>query len=179
MITPILETNRILLRPLKISDAEAIFDNWATDPDVTKYLRWNTHQSIDVTIGWLTFEEENIGNDNSYQWAFVKKENNEIFGSGGLSYNEEHKMLELGYVIMKKYWNQGLTTEAAGAFIDFAVKELNQSKFFAMHAKENPASGKVMEKIGFVYQKDGEYSSFDGKRIFESKEYVLIADSIK
>ena len=174
MITPVLETERVFLYPPKISYAESIFHNWATDSEVTKYLRWNHHESIDITIGWLKYEVENIADDNSYQWVFVNKENNEMFGSGGLSYNKEHNRFEIGFAIMKTYWNQGFTTESAHAMIDFAVKELKQTRFFARHAKENTASGIVLKKIGFIYLKDGTYSSFDGKRAFESKEYVLI-----
>ena len=176
MKTPILETERITIRPLKISDAEAIYNNWATDPDVLKYVRWNAHKSINTTIEWLKHEESGIEDDLSYQWGLVNKENGEIFGSGSLSYNEEQKMFEIGYAIMKKCWNQGLTTEAVRAIINYAVKELKQTKLFARHAKENQVSGKVLERIGFLYQKDGKYSSFDGSRVFESREYVLFAN---
>jgi ribosomal-protein-alanine N-acetyltransferase len=74
---------------------------------------------------------------------------------------------------MKKYWNLGLTTEAGRAMINFARHKLNKNTFYAKHAKENPASGKVLEKTGFIYQKDTEYKSLDGKRQFEAREYFL------
>jgi len=178
MITPILETERILLRPLSASDAETIFKNWAADPGITKYMRWNTHQSVRDTEEWLAAEERAASQGESYNWGFVYKENDELFGSGGLIYNDETKMFDIGYIIMKKYWGQGFAAEAARAFIDFAVKELGKTAFFGAHAKDNPGSGKVMEKVGFVYQKDGTFASFDGKRIFESREYVLNAASV-
>ena len=177
MITPSLQTERILLRPLSVADAEAIFNNWAADPNVTKHMRWNAHESIDVTLEWLTSEDADIANEKSYQWVFVHRGNNEVFGSGGLIYNEEHGMFEIGYVIMKKHWNQGLTTEASRAIVAFATCELKQQKLHARHAKENPASGRVMEKVGFVYLRDGQYASFDNKRIFECREYILTADA--
>ena len=177
MITPTLETERIILRPLKISDAEDIFKSWVSDPEVTKYARWNTHQSVDDTIGWLSSMEQSIADDRSYDWGLILKETGEIFGSAGIFYNDECNMFEIGYVIMKKYWNKGLATEAAKAMVDFAVKELKLSMLYARHAKENIASGKVMEKLGFVYRDDGEYSSFDGTRTFQSKNYILTADT--
>lgn len=177
MITPIIETKRIILRPLKVSDAEEAYNNWTTDPDVTKYMRWEPHKSINDTLEWLAIEESNLEKDNIYSWGFVHKEHNELFGSGGLLYNEEEKLFEIGYVIMKKYWNMGLTTEASKAIIDFGIKELQPTLLFAKHAKDNPASGKVMEKLGFVYQKDGAYSSFDGKRTYESRDYILVVNS--
>ena len=77
---------------------------------------------------------------------------------------------------MKKYWNQGLATEAANAIIDFGKDDLKQRKFYCCHAKENPASGKVMTKVGFQYQNDGVYYSWDKERKFESKEYLLVIE---
>ena len=118
-------------------------------------------------------EQNNIESDTNYTWGFVLLENNELFGSGSINYNEKQKLFELGYNIMKKYWNRGLTTEASKAMIRFAAQKLEIRSFFSGHAKDNPASGRVLEKLGFIYQKDSEYSSFDGRRSFESKEYIL------
>ena len=77
---------------------------------------------------------------------------------------------------MKKYWNKGLTTEAAKTIIDFGKNQLNQRQFYCCHAKDNPASGKVMTKVGFRYQNDGTYSSWNQEKTFESKEYLLIVE---
>ncbi|MCL2226974.1 MAG: GNAT family N-acetyltransferase [Oscillospiraceae bacterium] len=172
MNTPILETERMLLRPPQITDAEAVFANWATDFEVTKYLRWNAHASIDETLEWLARTVEGIPSDDSYEWVLIHKESGETFGSAGIFYNEKRSVFEIGYCIMKKYWNKGLTTEVVREILDFGTRELKQTKFFAMHAKENPASGKVLEKAGFVYFEDGEYDSFDGKRVFESRNMM-------
>jgi len=174
MTTPIIETPRMILRPLKISDAEAAYNNWTSDPEVTKYVRWNTHQSINETVEWLTFEENCVEHNDLFSWGFVYRESNELIGSGGLIFDGESQIFEIGYIIMKKYWNMGVATEVSSAFIDFAVRKLNQTSFLGRHAKENPASGRVMEKLSFVYKKDEEYSSFDGKRIFECRKYILM-----
>lgn len=115
----------------------------------------------------------NMAKESNYNWGFVLKENGEIFGSGSLVRNEEHGMFELGYNIMKKYWNQGLTTEASRAIVNFAANVLGVRSLFAAHAKDNTASGRVMEKLGFVYQRDGEITCFDGKRKFAVREYLL------
>jgi len=172
MITPMLETERLLLRPAAITDAEAIYKNWASDSDVVKYMRWNVHKSIDETIAWLTFTEANVSNESVYDWLYVIKETNEPIGSGGVFYNETRDMFEIGYCLMKRYWGVGLATEAATAMMTFTVNILNKKALFACHAKENPISGRVLEKLGFVYSSDGEYSSFDGERVFESCEYL-------
>ena len=176
MITSPFETERILLRPAKVTDAKAVYNNWTSDPDVSKFMRWNTHESIDDTITWLASNEANANNPDktSWNWLFVLKEINEPIGSGGVFYNKTHDMLELGYCLMKSRWGQGLATEAARGILDFAAHELGARKFFVCHAKDNPASGKVIEKLGFVYKNDGSYSSFDGKRTHNTREYFLI-----
>ena len=173
MTTSVLKTERLILRPLSIADADTIFESWTSDPKVAKYMNWNLHQRVEDTKEWLRFEEENIGKSTNYTWGFVLKETGELFGSGGINYNSDYEMFELGYNIMQKYWNQGFTTEAAKKIIDFAIKELGIKRLFCRHAKDNIASGKVIEKLGFTYQNNGTYTSLDGKRTFLSKEYLL------
>lgn len=173
MNTPILETKRLLLRPMKASDVEEVFRNWTSDPEVAKFMRWSTHENVEVTREWLQSEEDELESDELFDWGFVLKETGELIGSGGLSYVESRGVYELGYNIMRKYWNQGLTTEAAKCIVEFALNELGQNELFCCHAKDNPASGRVMEKAGFVYQKDAVYESWDKTRHFESKEYLL------
>lgn len=174
MNTPILQTKRLQLRPLLISDARDIYQNWATDPEVAKYMRWSVHASILVTEGWLKEVEDNAERSTVFDWGFVLKENQMLIGSGGLYWSEEKGCFELGYNLMKKYWNQGLTTEAAAAMVQFAKEVLQQKELFSCYAKENVASGRVMEKVGFRYQKDGSYTSFDQTRTYETREYRLV-----
>ena len=175
MKTPILETERIILRPLKVSDAQTIFNNWTSDPEVAKYMRWNTHKSVKETKEWLSYTRKNIKSDKMYDWGFILKETGIISGSGGLYYNEEYKMLEIGYCLMREHWGKGLATEAAKAMVDFALNELKQTKLYVKHAAENTASGRIIEKLGFVHSHDGKYKSFDGERVSKSREYFLEA----
>jgi len=174
MKTPVLETVRLQLRPLTMEDAPEIFLNWTSDPDVARFMRWELHKSISETHEWLASEEELVESDAVYNWGFVLKETGELIGSGGLVFIEAKGMYELGYNIMKKYWGQGIATEAAQKIIDFGKNKLRQTKFYCCHAKDNLASGKVMTKVGFQYQQDGIYSSWNQERMFESKEYFLI-----
>jgi len=174
MKTPILETQRLILRPMTVNDAESAFQNWTSDPEIAKFMRWERHKDITETREWLASEESFIESDMVYNWGFVLKETGELIGSGGLVFIELKGMYELGYNIMKKYWRQGLATEASHMIIGFAKKELKQKQFYCCHAKENPASGKVMMKVGFEYQNDGVYYSWNRERKFESKEYLLV-----
>ena len=176
MKTPILETKRMLLRPIYVSDAEHIFKTWTSDEDVAKYMIWDTHETVEETIEWLKIEESNLMSDKNYTWGMVLKENDELFGTIGLNYKDEEKCFAIGYNIAKKYWSMGLTTEAGKRVIEFAQKELGQKKFFCRHALDNIGSMKVMTKLGFKYVKDGSYSSFSGKKHFDSKDYYLIVE---
>lgn len=176
MITPILETQRLLLRPMTVNDAESAFQNWTSDPEIAKFMRWERHKDITETREWLASEESFIKSDMVYNWGFVLKETGELIGSGGLVFIESKGMYELGYNIMKRYWGQGLATEASHMIIDFAKKELKQKQFYCCHAKDNPASGKVMMKVGFQYQNDGVYYSWNRERKYESKEYLLVCE---
>ena len=117
MKTPVLETERMILRPLKIEDVETVFYNWTSDEEVAKFMRWNTHENLDVTRAWIQSEIDFLEDDRIYNFGFVLKQTGELIGSGGLVYNEEHEMYELGYNLMKKYWNQGLATEAGKRII--------------------------------------------------------------
>jgi ribosomal-protein-alanine N-acetyltransferase len=117
--------------------------------------------------------EDNIEKETLYDWIFTLKETGEPFGSGGVAYNKEHQMYELGYGLMKSCWGKGLGTEAAREILRFAIEELKQTRFFACHYINNLASGKILEKLGFIYSGIGTTTSYDGSSIYDTKEYYL------
>lgn len=176
MKTPIIETERMILRPLTAADASYIYERWTSDDRVSKYVRWCTHSSANDTKCWLEFLEKGNLGDKMYQWGFELKDSGYLFGCGGIDYNEQEGVFELGYNIMFKYWNQGFTTEAAKAILEFGVKELGQKEYIAWHATENPASGAVLEKCGFVYENNEVQTKFDGVTSFDTKKFRLVVD---
>lgn len=178
MRTPVLETERLLLRPLTVEDSEEIYRNWVTDPEVARFMTWSIHNDIQVTKEWLKQVELHMEEEGSYDWGFVRKSDQVLIGSGGIYYKEDRGMFTLGYNLMKSCWNQGYTSEAAARILQFATDELHQDKLFAYHAKENPNSGKVLERVGFQYVKDTEYDSMDGSRHFEAREYLFDKNNI-
>ncbi len=171
MKTPILKTERLILRPLKISDAPHIYKSWGSDDDVSHYMRWETHGSVEKTRQWLEIEEQNL-ESNVYTWGFELKDKGELIGSGGLLINEKRNCYELGYNLAKAFWGKGFATESAHKILSFAKDELHAEKIFCCHALENTASERIIQKLGFEYVKDGTYSKFNGK-IFPRKEYYL------
>jgi len=173
MITPILESERIILRPLALNDAEDIYVGWTSDSEVAKFMIWDLHKSVEDTIEWLKIEVQNIDNEHHYVWGFILKETGELFVSGGISFKSNLDCYELGYNIMKEYWGQGLTTEAGKGILDFAINTLGEKVFFCRHAVGNIGSRKVMTKLGFKYSADSSYTSFSGAKQFSSKDYYL------
>lgn len=89
MNTPILETQRLILRPFQAEDAVSVFDCWETDPDVAKYMFWISHSDIEKTREWITFEIGQIEKDDWYRFALVLKETNELIGTALIYYEEE------------------------------------------------------------------------------------------
>ena len=152
--TKIIETERLVLRPFKTTDAQAMFDNWASDDEVTKYVTWPTHTDVSVTQmivkTWVSHNNE----ENIYQWALVLKENgDELIGS--ISVVETNEILgnvEIGYCIGRRWWGKGLVTEAFSALIRFFFEEVGAEKVCARHDVDNPASGRVMQKCGLKFE---------------------------
>ena len=171
----ILETNRLILRPLTLDDAETAFCGWTGDAEANEYVSWLPHHSIDDTIEWLKEIEwrKDGARQSNYIWGFVLKETGELFGSGGLIWEESYQLYQVGYNIMKSHWNNGYTTEAMKAVLDFAAMKLGIKRVAGGHAKENLASAKVIEKLGFVYDRDDITPHVDGIRLFDSREYYL------
>lgn len=173
MHTPILETDRLILRPFEKEDAPAVFECWESDPDVAKYMFWTSHNDLEKTKEWIAFELGQIDKEDWYRFAIVLKETNELIGTALIYYEEEVQCWEVGYNLGKVYWNKGYTTEAMKKILEFASEQLGISEFVGRYAKENPASGNVMKKLGFSYEKDIPYECNDGAVKREGIQYRL------
>ena len=152
--TKIIETERLVLRPFKTTDAQAMFSNWASDDEVTRYLTWPTHSSVEVTNLLLADWTNHYSENNYYQWAIVLKDNGDE-PIGGISVVETNEILcnvEIGYCIGHKWWNKGIVTEAFSALIKFFFEEVGAEKVCARHDVNNPASGRVMQKCGLKFE---------------------------
>ncbi len=115
----IIETNRLLLRPFKVSDAECMFKNWASDERVTKYLTWKPYKNIQEVIKRCAKLEENSKNNDDYHWIIVLKEINEPIGDISIiNYDKNRKIAEIGYCLGYDYWNKGFMSEALMSIIN-------------------------------------------------------------
>lgn len=148
-----LDTERLLLRKISVNDAEDMYNNWASDDIVTKYVTWPTHQNVEETKGLLKMWEKEYENDNCYRWAIELEEEKKLIGSIDVCrISEENETAEIGYVISRDYWNKGIVTEAAKRVVEYLLKEAGFYRIEAQHHLDNPASGKVMQKIGMKYE---------------------------
>ncbi|MBQ7870604.1 MAG: GNAT family N-acetyltransferase [Oscillospiraceae bacterium] len=151
--TKSIETERLLLRPFIPEDARAMYDNWASDPAVTKYLTWPVHGSVEVTRAVLARWVADYDRPDFYQWAIVPKDLGAPIGSlSVVSCDEEVEKAEVGYCIGSRWWHQGLTSEALGAVLDFLFDEVGLQRVEARHDPRNPHSGGVMRKCGMQYE---------------------------
>ena len=157
MNTPMLETERPLLRPFCIEDTQTVFECWESDPDVAKYMFWSSHNDIEKTKAWISFELAQISKDDWYRFAIVLKETKELIGTSLIYYENEVKCWEVSYNLGRKYWRKGYITEAMREVIKFAQRELHLKEIVGRYAKENSASGNVMNKLGFEYEKEIPY----------------------
>lgn len=151
--TKTLETERLVLRRFRAGDAQAMFGNWAHDPEVTRYLTWEPHQSIDVTQGILREWIGSYERPDFYQWAICPRDTNEPVGSiSVVNCQENVSALEIGYCIGKRWWRQGITSEALQAVIDYLFAEVGALRVCADHDSRNPNSGRVMRHCGMTYE---------------------------
>ncbi len=172
----IIETNRLRLRMFHELDLMDFYA-YASVPGVGEMAGWPHHKNIETSQRILkTFiEEKEI-------FAIVHKEHNKVIGSLGLhnSWANDDKQLEslksreIGYVLAKEYWGQGLMPEAVEAVIEYCFQILGIEALTCGHFTENNQSRRVIEKCGFVFVKKSKFFSRQLNRSFEDMKYLLI-----
>ena len=144
-----METERMVLREWRESDAEALF-KYASDPDVGPRAGWPPHKSVDDSREII---EKLFCNDHT--WAIELKTTGEAIGCiGYYPFGESNIRIgendaEVGYWVGKPYWGQGICTEALHELIDYCFHEKGFATLWGDFFPDNPASGRVMEKSGF------------------------------
>ena len=153
--TQTLQTKRLILRRFVESDAEAMFENWASSAENLTYVTWDPHPDVDVTRNSIRNWVASYANPNYYKWAICLKENPEqVIGDISIvEMDKNDSSCEIGYILGKNYWSRGMMTEALKAVLDFCFTQAGFQKVRARYASLNPASGRVMEKAGMSYLK--------------------------
>ena len=174
--TQILETERLLLRPFAVDDAEAMFSNWASDPEVTRYLTWPAHTGADVSRAVLESWVPLYAREDYYQWAIVLKENgSEPIGSiSAVDLNDDVAKVHIGYCIGRAWWHRGIMTEALKAVTDFFFDRVEANRVECRHDPRNPHSGMVMKKCGMKYEGTMRSSDRNNQGICDASWYALL-----
>ena len=171
-----LETDRLILRRYVAEDAAAMYKNWASDDEVTKYLTWPTHSdpeiSQKVTEDWV----KQYSNKNYYHWAILLKDNGDdpIGDIAVVGMKEAVSMAHIGYCIGRAWWHRGITSEALKAVMDFLFDIVGINRIEARHDPRNPNSGKVMEKCGMKYEGTLRGSDWNNQGICDACYYALL-----
>ena len=161
-----IKTQRLVLRRYKLSDAQYMYKNYATDKRVTKFLNWEPYACVEDIEVFLNEVITSYDRPDTYNWAIIYDD--EIIGAiSAYAINEQNCNCEVGYNIGYDFWNKGIMTEALSAVIRYLFDEVKMHRILAKHDVDNPASGKVMKKCGmkkegifrqYYLHEDGTYS---------------------
>ena len=150
--TQTIETERLILRQYKMTDADDMFRNWVTDFEVSKFWGWEPHKDIEETKSLLSVWIKEYTRVDNYHWVIVHKETSQAVGYIYLNeISNEKGSASVHYLVSRKYWNQGIMTEACKAVIDFSFSKIGMLYIHTHHHVDNPSSGKVMQKSGLRY----------------------------
>ncbi|RBN51427.1 GNAT family N-acetyltransferase [Flavobacterium psychrolimnae] len=159
----ILETDRLILREMLVSDAEALF-KMDSNPNVHQYL-WNKPLTdISEVHAYIKLVREQYIQNNTGRFVVVLKETHELIGWAGLKYNTEMvnnkiHFYDIGYRLNEKFWGKGYASEASFAWLDYGFNEMNIKIMEAAAHTANIASNRILQKIGLKmtakYLEDG------------------------
>lgn len=149
----LLQTERLILRPLTLADAPAI-QTLVSDREIAAttlnipypYPEGGAEQ-------WIAHAQESMEKRTVFNFGIIRKEDDQLVGCIAVEgVKEPHRKVEMGYWIGRPYWGKGYATEAGHALLAFAFNELGANKVWAQFFSNNPASGKVMQKLGMTYE---------------------------
>ncbi len=178
--TQTIETERLILRRFTPEDAAPMYRNWASDPEVTKYLTWPTHSDPSVSAWVVDSWVSDYARRDSYSWAIELKELGQPIGSiAVVSLKEDVGSAEIGYCIGKAWWGRGIMTEALESVMDFLFARVGARRVEARHDPNNPASGVVMRKCDMVYEGTLRQADRNNQGICDAAVYAALASDRK
>ena len=149
---PTLETRRLILRPLRMRDAEDLYA-YARDPEVSRYVLWEAHRHIGESRQFLRSAIWQYRKGLPGSFAVTLRDSGRMIGTVGFMWvNTDHRSAEVGYSLSRDYWNRGIMTEALRAVVAFGFDTLRLNRIEAQHELDNPASGRVMAHVGMRYE---------------------------
>ncbi len=170
-----LETERLILRRYIESDAEPMYRNWASDPEVSKYLTWPTHSDVEVTKSLLADWIARYENPDYYNWVIELKETGEVVGNiSVVELKEKVGAAIIGYCMGQAWWGRGIMPEALKEVMRYLFDEVEMNRVAACHSTQNPKSGRVMQKAGMKYEGTLRGAGCDNQGIMDLVWYGLL-----
>ena len=149
---PTIETERLILRKVVPADAADLFA-YGRDPEVARHVLWDAYRSEAEARMYVRYLQRQYRGDQPTSWGIVHKTDRKMIGTiGFMWWNHDHNSTEVGYSLSRSYWNHGYMSEALSPIIDFAFEQMCVHRVEAQHESDNPASGRVMEKVGMCYE---------------------------
>jgi [ribosomal protein S5]-alanine N-acetyltransferase len=171
---PKIETERLILRMLREEDATDIF-HYTQKPEVTKFLIWHPHNTIQDTLDFIQFAEKQFDQGISIILGIELKSENKIIGTIDLrDWKNPNRCGDIGYVIAPDYWRKGIMTEALHAVLKFGFEELELNRLEAHCEEENVGSWRVMEKCGMKHEGILREKVYIKKRFRSMKMYSIL-----
>jgi [ribosomal protein S5]-alanine N-acetyltransferase len=155
----ILETNRLILRPLELSDAQELFE-LNKNPNVHKYLWKKPEEVIDESIKVIEYVQRQYAENNIGRYATILKETGEFIGWTGIKFVNDHiengntNFYDYGYRLNEKFWNKGYATEASKAWLNYGFNEMKIDRINAYTHAQNGASNHVLQKVGMKFMEN-------------------------
>jgi ribosomal-protein-alanine N-acetyltransferase len=176
--TQTIKTDRLTLRRFTVDDSKDVFEKWTSSYENSRFVMEHPHDSIKKTERMLLEYEKNYNNPDFYMWGIIYED--KLIGYiCGNEINEAIKSICIGYCITKSSWNEGITTEAAKAVINYFFS-LGFNRIFSYHNPLNPASGKVMQKCGMKFEGRIRGGSLLAGEICDCLQYsILKVDNIE
>jgi [ribosomal protein S5]-alanine N-acetyltransferase len=171
---PVLETERLILRPITMADAEDVFD-YAKDSESNKYMPWPIHRTIEDTYAYFETIPKNHAARERLGFAITLKPNGKFIGSCDFhSISVNHHRVMMGYVLNRKYWGNGYMTETVRELIRFALEEMGMHRVAATCDEDNIRSARVMERCGMALE--GVFRDYEVRHgaFVSTKSYAII-----
>ncbi|MFP3833340.1 GNAT family N-acetyltransferase [Chryseobacterium sp. SIMBA_028] len=156
----ILETDRFLLRELTVDDAMSFYE-LNKNSKVIQYTGDRSFESVEEAVTFLR-NYKDYGENGYGRWAVIDKSNNEFLGWCGLKYDSSKDETDLGFRFFEKFWNRGVATESAIACLKYGLGQLKLKKIVGRAMSENIASIKVLQKLGFTFDKEFDFDGYKG-----------------
>ena len=175
--TQTIETPRLLLRRAQLSDADAMYRNWAASPEVTKFLTWPAYTSLDAVQKRMQIWQDGYASPEYYQWMIVPKDFGEAIGSiSVVELDNTVESAEIGYCIGTPWWHRGYTSEALQGVLNYLFAQVGFQRIAARHDPNNPHSGHVMQKCGMQYEGTLRRADHNNQGVCDTSYYSILRE---